>query len=148
MGFFSKDEKDLRPADLLLLNWLQGKDACLDVTCISLFVGMRANSWGPRVALHNVVEKKKMKYASKCADNGYKFIPFVFSTFEEFDKDALDTLSRIKSLSISHSNNVKRGLEEDTVTLLKRIWKFLMAQDIGAHAAIHIFHRISFAIAR
>ncbi|GJY25784.1 hypothetical protein Tco_0400510 [Tanacetum coccineum] len=40
MGFLSDDGKDLRPADLLLFNWLQGKDACLDVTCISPFAGM------------------------------------------------------------------------------------------------------------
>ncbi|GJU65724.1 hypothetical protein Tco_1247559, partial [Tanacetum coccineum] len=108
MGFLSKDGKDLRPADLLLLNWLQVKDACLDVTSISPFAGMGANSWPPMVALHNVVEKKR-KYASKCADNGYKFIPIAFSTFGEFNKDALDTLSRIKSLSIGHSNYVKSG---------------------------------------
>ncbi|GJU96190.1 hypothetical protein Tco_1320946 [Tanacetum coccineum] len=44
-------------------------------------------------------------YATKCVDKRYKFIPFVFSTFEEFDKDALETLSRIMSLSISHSSN-------------------------------------------
>ncbi|GJV26298.1 hypothetical protein Tco_1378993 [Tanacetum coccineum] len=30
MGFLSKDGKDLRLADLLHYNWLQGKDACLD----------------------------------------------------------------------------------------------------------------------
>ncbi|GKB82106.1 hypothetical protein Tco_0949001, partial [Tanacetum coccineum] len=66
-----------------------------------------ASSWAPGVALNNVVKKKKRKYASIRADNGYKFIPFAFSTFGEFDKGALDTLSRIKSLSISHSNNVK-----------------------------------------
>ncbi|GJR29739.1 putative RNA-directed DNA polymerase, eukaryota, reverse transcriptase zinc-binding domain protein [Tanacetum coccineum] len=109
MGFHSGDGKDLRPADLLLFNWLQGKDACLDVTGISPFAGMGANSWAPTVALLNAVEKKKKKYASICEDNGYKFIPFAFSTFGEFDKDALDTLLRIKSISISHSNNVKSG---------------------------------------
>ncbi|GKE74608.1 hypothetical protein Tco_1536649 [Tanacetum coccineum] len=38
--------------------------------------------------------------------------------------------------------------EVDSVTLLKRIRKFFMAQDIGARAAIHIFNRISFAIAK
>nr|GEW91878.1 protein altered xyloglucan 4 [Tanacetum cinerariifolium] len=82
MCFLSEDGKDLRPSDLLLFNWIQ--------------------------ALHNAMEKKR-KYATKCADNGYKFIPFAFSTFGEFDKDALDTFSRIRSLSISHSNNVKSG---------------------------------------
>ncbi|GJW91675.1 hypothetical protein Tco_0169228 [Tanacetum coccineum] len=109
IGFLSKDGKDLRPADLLLFNWIQGKDACLDVIGISPFAGMRVNSWAPGVALHNPV-KKRRKYATKCADNGYKFIPFAFSTFGEFDKDALDIFSHIGSLSISHSNNPKSSL--------------------------------------
>ncbi|GKG52964.1 hypothetical protein Tco_0550076, partial [Tanacetum coccineum] len=39
-------------------------------------------------------------------------------------------------------------LEIDAVTLLKRIRKFSVAQDIGARAAIHIFSRTSFAIAK
>nr|GFC27416.1 hypothetical protein [Tanacetum cinerariifolium] len=43
----------------------------------------------------------------------------------------------------------KRGeLETDAVTLLRRVRKFSMAQDIGARAAIHIFNRISFSIAK
>nr|GEW00056.1 putative reverse transcriptase domain-containing protein [Tanacetum cinerariifolium] len=109
IGFLSEDGKDLRPADLLLFNWLQGKDACLDVTDISPFAGTGVNSWAPGLALHNAVEKKRRKYASICADNGYKFIPFSFSTLGEFDKDVLDTLSCIKFLSTSHSNNVKSG---------------------------------------
>ncbi|GJZ69890.1 putative reverse transcriptase domain-containing protein [Tanacetum coccineum] len=108
MGFLSEDGNDLRPANLLLFNWLQGKDACFDVTCISPFAGMGASSWAPGIALHNAVEKKKSKYASICEENGYEFIPFAFSTFEEFDTEALGTLSRIKSIFISHSNNAKR----------------------------------------
>ncbi|GJS31432.1 hypothetical protein Tco_0492052 [Tanacetum coccineum] len=43
MGFLLEDEKDLRPANLLLFNWLQSKDACLDMTCISPFAGMGYN---------------------------------------------------------------------------------------------------------
>nr|GEZ60814.1 putative reverse transcriptase domain-containing protein [Tanacetum cinerariifolium] len=49
MDFLSEDENDLRPADLLLFNWLICKDACLDVTCISSFAGMGATSWAHRV---------------------------------------------------------------------------------------------------
>ncbi|GKB22008.1 hypothetical protein Tco_0855931 [Tanacetum coccineum] len=126
MGFLSGDGKDLRPADLLLFNWLQGKDACLDVTCISPFAGMGATSCAPRVALHNAVEKKKKKYGSVCEENGYKFIPFAFSTFGEFDTDALDTLSRIKSISISHSNNAKSG-----VFIFHRV-SFCIQKEVGA----------------
>ena len=47
MGFLSEDGKELRPADLLLFNWLQGKDACLDVTGISPFAGGGTTSWAP-----------------------------------------------------------------------------------------------------
>ncbi|GKC88235.1 reverse transcriptase domain-containing protein, partial [Tanacetum coccineum] len=39
-------------------------------------------------------------------------------------------------------------LEEDAVTLLKRIRKFFMVHDIGARAAVPIFNMISFAIAK
>ncbi|GKB07223.1 hypothetical protein Tco_0835507 [Tanacetum coccineum] len=81
---------------------------------------MGATACAPRAALHNVMEKKKKKHGSVCEENGYKFIPFAFSTFGEFDTDALDTLSRIKSISISHSNNAKSG--------------------------VFIFHRVSFCI--
>ncbi|GJS62301.1 hypothetical protein Tco_0657085 [Tanacetum coccineum] len=42
----------------------------------------------------------------------------------------------------------QRKREADTVTLLKRIQKFSMTQDIRARAAVHIFNRISFAIAK
>ncbi|GJT69080.1 reverse transcriptase domain-containing protein [Tanacetum coccineum] len=122
IGLDGGRNKPLRPADMLLYSWDRGLDVCVDltgfspltqtgmadfvpvvrgirggcnVTGISPFAGMGVNSWAPKVALHNDVEKEKRKYATKCADNGYKFIPFAFSTFGEFDKDALDTLSRI-----------------------------------------------------
>ncbi|GJZ71648.1 hypothetical protein Tco_0635499 [Tanacetum coccineum] len=53
---------------------------------------------------------------------GYVILPFSFSSLGE--------------------------LEADAVTLLKRIRKFSMAHDIGARVAVHIFNRISFAIAK
>ncbi|GKG20295.1 hypothetical protein Tco_0380096, partial [Tanacetum coccineum] len=39
-------------------------------------------------------------------------------------------------------------MEATGATLLKRIRKFSITQDIGARVAIHIFNRISFAIAK
>ncbi|GJX93613.1 hypothetical protein Tco_0348199 [Tanacetum coccineum] len=38
--------------------------------------------------------------------------------------------------------------KRDAVILLKRIRKFIMAKDIGTRAAVHIFNRISIAIAK
>lgn len=107
LGFLSEVGRELRPADVLLFNWFQGKDACLDVTRVSPFAGIGATSWAPVAALSNAVEKKRKKYASKCEDNGYKFVPFAFSTFGELEVEALNTLLRVEAIASSHSNNVK-----------------------------------------
>ncbi|GJQ97669.1 hypothetical protein Tco_0008808 [Tanacetum coccineum] len=65
---------------------------------------------------------KGVKYEAKCANIGYSFLPFSFSSLEE--------------------------LEEDEVTLLKRIRNFSIAQYIRACVIVHIFNRIGFAIAK
>ncbi|GKB50045.1 putative reverse transcriptase domain-containing protein [Tanacetum coccineum] len=66
--------------------------------------------------------RKRGKYMANCAAIGYGFLPFSFSSLGE--------------------------LKADAVTLLKVIRKFSMTQDIGARAGVHIFNRISFAIAK
>ncbi|GKC92615.1 hypothetical protein Tco_1158057 [Tanacetum coccineum] len=76
----------------------------------------------PGRAVIDVAQRKRVKYMAKCAAIGYEFLSFSFSSFEE--------------------------LVEDTVILLKRIRKFSMVQNIRARVAIHIFNRISFAIAK
>ncbi|GJZ89345.1 hypothetical protein Tco_0661127, partial [Tanacetum coccineum] len=76
----------------------------------------------PGRAVIDAAQRKRDKYMAKCAAIGYGFLPFSFSSLGE--------------------------LEADAVTLLKRIRKFSMAQDIRARAAIHIFNRINFAIAK
>ncbi|GKA56323.1 hypothetical protein Tco_0755395 [Tanacetum coccineum] len=57
------------------------------------------------------LDRKRDKYMAKCTAIGYGFLPFSFSSLRE--------------------------LEADAVTLLKRIWKFSMAQDIGARATVY-----------
>ena len=49
MGFSSEVRKELRPIDLLLFNWLHGKDAYVDVTGGSPLVGVGLKSllFGP-----------------------------------------------------------------------------------------------------
>ncbi|GKB62252.1 hypothetical protein Tco_0918438 [Tanacetum coccineum] len=78
--------------------------------------------FAPGRAVTDVAHRKRGKYMDKCAAIGYGFLPFSFSSLGE--------------------------LETDAVTLLKWIQKFSMTQDIGTRAAIHIFNRISVAIAK
>nr|GFB75610.1 hypothetical protein [Tanacetum cinerariifolium] len=76
----------------------------------------------PSRAVIDVARRKCGKHMAKDAAIGYEFLPFYFSSLGE--------------------------LEADAVTLLKRIRKFSMTQDIGARVVVHIFNRISFAITK
>ncbi|GJR46042.1 putative reverse transcriptase domain-containing protein [Tanacetum coccineum] len=115
-------DKSLRPADVLLYSWDVGRDVCVDLTGSSPLTQTGMVDFVPGRAVTEAAQRKGVKYEAKCADIGYGFLSFSFSSFEELEKDA--------------------------VTLLKRIRKFSMAQDMGARAAVYIFNRISFSIAK
>ncbi|GKC68802.1 hypothetical protein Tco_1101400, partial [Tanacetum coccineum] len=70
----------------------------------------------------DAAQQKSVKYIAKCAAIRYEFLTFSFSSLGELDKDV--------------------------VTLLKRIQKFSMVQDIGTRVVVHIFNKINFAIAK
>ncbi|GKA56649.1 hypothetical protein Tco_0755721 [Tanacetum coccineum] len=62
-----------------------------------------------------------------------------------------DPLTKVKDEHIIMSkeeSHKEEELKDDAVTLLKRIRKFSTTQAIGACVAVHIFNRISFAIAK
>ncbi|GJU02522.1 hypothetical protein Tco_1112860 [Tanacetum coccineum] len=115
-------DKPLHPADMLLYSWDGGLDVCVDLTGSSPLTQTGMADFVPGRAVIDVAQRKRVKYMAKCAAIGYGFLPFSFSSFGE--------------------------LEDEAVTLLKRIRKFFMTQDIWARAAAHIFNRINFAIAK
>ncbi|GKC52505.1 hypothetical protein Tco_1075250, partial [Tanacetum coccineum] len=116
IGLSGERDKSVRLADVLLYSWNGGRD------------------------------RKRAKYETKCANIGYGFLSFSFSSFGELEKDAVTLLKWIRKFSVAQ--DIGAQLEKDAVTLLKRIRKFSVALDIGARAAIHIFSRICFAIAK
>nr|GEX92690.1 hypothetical protein [Tanacetum cinerariifolium]GFA37009.1 hypothetical protein [Tanacetum cinerariifolium] len=95
-------------------------DVCVDLTGSSPLKQNGMADFVPGRAVIDVAQRKRGKYIAKCAAIGYEFLPFCFSSLGE--------------------------LEANAVTLLKRIRKFSMAQDIGARAAVHISNRTSFTI--
>ncbi|GJX93890.1 hypothetical protein Tco_0348476 [Tanacetum coccineum] len=115
-------DKSLCPADILLYSWDGWLDVCVDLTGSSPLTRTGMTDFAPGRVVIDAAQRKRGKYLDKCAAIGYGFLPFSFSSLGE--------------------------LEANAVTLLKRIRKFSMVQDIGARAAIHIFNRISFAIAK
>nr|GEV57035.1 hypothetical protein [Tanacetum cinerariifolium] len=100
----------------------RGLDVCMDLTWSSPLTQTGLTDFLPGRAVVDAAHRKRVKYEAKCADIRYGFLPFSFSSFKE--------------------------LEEDAVTLLKRFRKFSVVQDIRARAAVYIFSRISFVIAR
>ncbi|GKB01714.1 hypothetical protein Tco_0829758 [Tanacetum coccineum] len=114
-------DKPLRPADMLLYSWDEGLDVYVDLTGSSPLTQTGMVDFVPSHAVIDATHRKRVKYEAKCANIGYGFLPFSFSSLEELEKDA--------------------------VNLLKRIRKFSVTQDIGARAAVYIF-RINFAIAK
>ncbi|GKA74251.1 hypothetical protein Tco_0780553, partial [Tanacetum coccineum] len=122
IGLDGGRDKQLRPADMLLYSWDDGLDVCVDLTGSSPLTQTGMVDFVPGRAVFDAAQRKRDKYMAKCAAIGYGFLLFSFSSLGE--------------------------LEADAVTLLKRIRKFSMAQDIRARVAVHIFNRISFAIAK
>nr|GEY86071.1 hypothetical protein [Tanacetum cinerariifolium] len=99
-----------------------GLDVCGDLTGSSRLTQTVLVDFVPGRAVIDAAQRKRGKYMDKCAAIRYEFLPFSFSSLGE--------------------------LESDVITLLKRIMKFSMTQDIGARAAVHIFNMIIFAIAK
>ncbi|GKB75706.1 reverse transcriptase domain-containing protein [Tanacetum coccineum] len=122
IGLDGGRDKPLRPADMLLYSWDRGLDVCVDLTGFSPLTQTGMADFVPGRAVIDAAQRKRVKYEAKCAAIGYGFLPFSFSSLGE--------------------------LEGDAVTLLKWIRKFSMTQDVGARAAIHIFNRIGFVIAK
>ncbi|GJZ39178.1 hypothetical protein Tco_0585741 [Tanacetum coccineum] len=122
IGLNKGRDKPLRPADMLLHLWDRRLDVCVDLTGSSPLTQTGMVDFVLGWAVIDAAQRKRGKYMDKCAAIGYEFLPFSFSPLGE--------------------------LEADAVTLLKRIRKFSITQDIGARATIHIFNRISFAIAK
>ncbi|GJS12311.1 hypothetical protein Tco_0369107 [Tanacetum coccineum] len=93
-----------------------------NLTGSSPLMQTRMINFAPGRVVIEVAQRRRVKYEAKCAHIGYGFLPFSFSSFGELEKDAM--------------------------TLLKRIRRFFVTQDIGARVAVHIFNMKCFAIAR
>ncbi|GJW23926.1 hypothetical protein Tco_0037737 [Tanacetum coccineum] len=112
IGLGGGRDKPLRPADKLLYSWDGDLDVCVDLTVSSPLTQTRMVDFVSGRAAIDAAQRKRVKYETKCMDIGY-VLPFLFSYFCELEKDA--------------------------VTLLKRIRKFSVSQDIEARAAVHIY---------
>nr|GEV45610.1 reverse transcriptase domain-containing protein [Tanacetum cinerariifolium] len=122
IGMDEGRDKPLRPTDMLLYLWDEGLDVRVDLTESSPLTQTEMTDFLPGLVVIDAAHHKRVKYETKCASIRYGFLHFSFSSLGE--------------------------LEEGAIILLKRIRKFFMTHDIEAHAAVHIFKKIDFAIAK
>ncbi|XP_026424363.1 uncharacterized protein LOC113320690 [Papaver somniferum] len=66
LGFLTKNGTSLRPADVLVLNWDNGRDVCFDVTIVSPFGGSNGRTLEGGHAIRDAVNRKNTKYLEKC----------------------------------------------------------------------------------
>ncbi|GJR94451.1 hypothetical protein Tco_0266625 [Tanacetum coccineum] len=112
IGLDGGRDKPLRPTDMRLYVWDRELDVCVDLTRSLPLMQTELADFVPGRAMSDATHCKRVKYEVKCADIGYGFLPFSFSSFGE--------------------------LKKDVAALLKRIRKFSVAQDIG-HVLLFIY---------
>lgn len=91
----SSTPSPLRPADILLPAWTQGKSTCGDVTGVSSFVRTSGGAWLGSMALSSAVSRNLAKHQLSCVQNGFVFLPFAFDTFGGFSPEAVSLLCRL-----------------------------------------------------
>ncbi|GKE47265.1 hypothetical protein Tco_1478523 [Tanacetum coccineum] len=88
-------DKPLCPADMLLYSWDVRLDMCVDLTGSLPLTQTGMVDFVPGYAVIDAAHRKRVKYEAKCADIGYGFLPFSFSSLGELEKDAVTLLKRI-----------------------------------------------------
>ncbi|GJU68156.1 hypothetical protein Tco_1254415 [Tanacetum coccineum] len=77
----SDERSTLRPADVLVFGWVEGKHACVDLTGVSPLVGLSSRGFTAGQAALKAASYKVTKHAKACIENQHVFIPFAFDTF-------------------------------------------------------------------
>ncbi|MFS7995524.1 putative deacetylvindoline O-acetyltransferase [Helianthus anomalus] len=97
----------LRPADILVFGWEGRKHACVDLTGVSPFVGLRDHGFVAGQAITKAEADKVAKHEKACIENQHVFVPFAFDTFGALAPDAVRFLKRVQQVISSNTAHVK-----------------------------------------
>nr|GEZ57927.1 hypothetical protein [Tanacetum cinerariifolium] len=96
-------DKPLRPTIMLLYSWGGGLDVCADLTRSFPLTQTEMADFGPDRAMIDNEQCKRAKYMAKCAAIGYDFLPFSFSSLEELEDDEVTLMKRIRKFSVRYT---------------------------------------------
>ncbi|MCI10479.1 auxilin-like protein, partial [Trifolium medium] len=94
----------LRPTDVLVYGWIEGRHACVDLIGVSPLVGLTTGEFTVGQASLKAGSSKVAKHERACSDNQHTFIPFAFETFGFLTPEAVDILKRVQR--VMHNNVV------------------------------------------
>ncbi|XP_026413120.1 uncharacterized protein LOC113308884 [Papaver somniferum] len=109
LGFLTNSSKSAKPADVLVYNWIDGKDVCFDVTGVSPFTSARTRSFTPGHAISAAVSRKLHKYQDLCARHGYDFQVLTFTSLGELSEDTITFIKRLRNCFVRNDTNYKIG---------------------------------------
>ncbi|GJW35682.1 hypothetical protein Tco_0058602 [Tanacetum coccineum] len=81
IGLGGGRDKPLRLADMLLYAWDGWLDVCMDLIGSSPLTQTVMIDFVPGLVVIEAEQRKRFKYEAKCADIGYGFLPFPFSSW-------------------------------------------------------------------
>jgi hypothetical protein len=101
------------PADLLLENFRDGCDLCIDFTGVdaldatSGYAGPHDRDWFALKPVEVATNAKNAKYNADCRAQGLRFMPFVFTSFGGLGEEALDLVRKIADALASKTGRTK-----------------------------------------
>nr|GEY46489.1 hypothetical protein [Tanacetum cinerariifolium] len=95
IGFGGGRQKLFRPYDMWFYSWDEGSDVCVDLIGPSPLTQNGMVDFVSSCAVVEAAQRKRVKYEAKCADIGYGFLLFSFSSFGKLDKGAVTLLKWI-----------------------------------------------------
>nr|GFA26544.1 putative reverse transcriptase domain-containing protein [Tanacetum cinerariifolium] len=97
----------LRPADILVFGWAEGKHACVDLTGVSPLVGLRENGFVAGQSALKAESSKVAKHEKACLENQHVFILFAFDTFGFLAPEVEEFLTRVQRVVQSNFSTPK-----------------------------------------
>ena len=100
---------DRRPADVLIRNWVGGKDAALDVTVVlvtpiqDICLPGAVNTAGHGHALSHAYGRKLNGAEEECRRQGIAFLPIVAETFEGWHPEAGRLVKKLGTALARHT---------------------------------------------
>ncbi|GJX36638.1 hypothetical protein Tco_0248195 [Tanacetum coccineum] len=128
----SDERSTLRPADVLVFEWVGGKHACVNLIGVSPLVGLSSQGFIVGQAALKAASCKVTKHEKTCIESQHVFIPFAFDTFGFLAPETVELFNRVQR--VMH-NNVMTPRSTDVV--FKRI-SFAIQKWLAAQLIVHL----------